>query len=626
MTSAALFPVIQPQSPATHKISFDVDKNIQKKITPFTVKDGKPVLYRDAESWSTEKMQDKKAQKNLKLHEKSTLSSRMKTQNFTKHVISAFERKTQIKEEKDVCFPISNWAVAFAKCCQSDKQPITEYISEQKDLFLQQYAVTEKKQTVKHLEELTVQKEKEARSAEEKLEKEFIAFEEFLGRNSISAINAFRNASKEKKSKMKMATYVKSAVKEICTLRSEISDAEFLLQESLHYEAFLMELSPKDWQEQQKAKRMEARAEKEKENNRKELVTCHFSLQEGKDAQNSQPLPCWAKPTTIMQTSKQKGKPVAITEKSAGYKKKMLTTRETGPQKTVLPLIRDDSRYFKLGLEEGAETWNEFRSGSTESRASSPRWENRMDSVTYDFPIEDVDCDVVPEIYFTDPKQLLQIFHDLEEQNLALIRTIQDLGETVDEIAYTTNAIKENLADKIRILARHKEVLEAACIREEEKSTQLALKTKVFSVGEFSSEIQDRMLDLLNEKIAEVYKFSVGTEAASNLSSIQMLKRIEDRIEELCELMETIPREVIERAEKRKMNEKRKRLRELKLKQEKELQTERLKSSLQRAISEPKKKTGRRLVFRSQPPAVKAKKVVKDEVPANTEDDSEFFT
>ncbi|KAM8821339.1 coiled-coil domain-containing protein 38 [Eudromia elegans] len=451
----------------------------------------------------------------------------MKTSNFTKRVIAAFERKKQVVEEKGICFPTSSWDIAYAKCSQSDKQPITDYINEQKDLFLLQYAVTEKKQNVKHLEELTAQKEKEAKSAEEKLDKELIAFEEFLEQNSMSAVDAFRNASKEKKSKLKMATHVRSAVREICTLRSEISDAEFLLQESLHYEAFLMELSPKEWQEQQKVM----------------VVKIKISFM-----------------------------PVSLTTQNG------LTA-----------------------------------------------WENKMDSGAYNLLAEDVDCDVVPEIYFTDPKQLLQIFSDLEEQNLALIQTIQDLGETVDEIEYTTNAIKEKIADKIRILARHKELLEAACVKEEEKSIQLALKTKLFSVGEFSPEIQDRMLNMLKKKIAEVYKFSVGREETSNLSSIQMLKKIEDRIEELCDLMETIPSEIIEQAEKRKMNERRKRLREEKLRREKELQTERLKSSLQRAIAEPKKKMGRRLVFRSQPSAMKTKKVAKAEVPANAEDDLQFF-
>uniref|UniRef100_A0A8C6Z4K0 Coiled-coil domain containing 38 n=1 Tax=Nothoprocta perdicaria TaxID=30464 RepID=A0A8C6Z4K0_NOTPE len=436
------------------------------------------------EKYLSEFMLEKRPQKNLRLYEKSTLSSRLKISDFTKQVFPAFERKKHITEEKSVCFPTSSWDIAYAKC---------KYVFLVFAFVLFIYAVTEKKQTVKHLEELTAQKEKEAKSAEEKLDKELIAFEEFLEQNSMSAMDAFR--------KLVSVTVTlpfsteKCSVKEICTLRSEISDAEFLLQESLHYEAFLMELSPKEWQEQQKAKRMGARAEKLKEEEKKkELITCNFNLQEKKDAQNSKPPPCWTKPTAM---------------------------------------------YVSSSL---------FRQIHPEN----------------------------PKIYFTDPKQLLQIFSDLEEQNLALIQTIQDLGETVDEIEYTAT-------DKIRILARHKEVLEAACVKEEEKSVQLALKTKMFSVGEFSSEVQDRMLNMLNKKIAEVYKFSVGREETSNLGSIQMLKKIEDRIEELCDLMETIPSEIIEQAEKRKMNERRKR-------REKELQTERLKSSLQRAIAEPKKK------------------------------------
>lgn len=71
------------------------------------------------------------------------------------------------------------------------------------------------------------------------------------------------------------------------------------------------------------------------------------------------------------------------------------------------------------------------------------------------------------------------------------------------------------------------------------------------------------MLNALNKKVAEVYNASFGVDdAATNMTSFQMLKRIENRVSELSEMLETLPTEylnTIEVIEKLRAKERRQR-------------------------------------------------------------------
>lgn len=41
------------------------------------------------------------------------------------------------------------------------------------------------------------------------------------------------------------------------------------------------------------------------------------------------------------------------------------------------------------------------------------------------------------ELYFTEPQQLLDVFTELEEQNLSLIQNTQEMEETLEELSFT---------------------------------------------------------------------------------------------------------------------------------------------------------------------------------------------
>ena len=60
---------------------------------------------------------------------------------------------------------------------------------------------------------------------------------------------------------------------------------------------------------------------------------------------------------------------------------------------------------------------------------------------------------------------------------------------------------------------------------------------------------QEKLLDDLNHKVKEVYRRCLG-DADGDLSTIQMLTAIENRLEQLFEAIELMPPEKVEEAEK----------------------------------------------------------------------------
>uniref|UniRef100_A0A6I8NL82 Coiled-coil domain containing 38 n=1 Tax=Ornithorhynchus anatinus TaxID=9258 RepID=A0A6I8NL82_ORNAN len=175
----------------------------------------------------------------------------------------------------------------------------------------------------------------------------------------------------------------------------------------------------------------------------------------------------------------------------------------------------------------------------------------------FDLSLDDIGNDLEPKIYFQNPEELLHIFSKLEEQNLNLIQHSQDMAESFEEFQRTEKNMKEKIKQNIAVLVEEKEILKLSCIKEEEKAAELALRSSLFSFGEFNLETQDKMLQMLSKKVTEVFKSCVGEPKAYNLNTIQMLMKIEHRLEELSDLLESVPKETIELIERPKRREKR---------------------------------------------------------------------
>lgn len=101
-----------------------------------------------------------------------------------------------------------------------------------------------------------------------------------------------------------------------------------------------------------------------------------------------------------------------------------------------------------------------------------------------------------------------------------------------------------------------------------------------------------------------MYAGSIG-ENEANISALQMLTNIENRLEELFEAIAKMPPEQVAEAEKAKEKQRRLRAREEKLEAQRLHQEERVRKALERAQAAPKTQTGKKLMYRSAPPKQK---------------------
>eukprot|EP00842_Homolaphlyctis_polyrhiza_P005967 jgi/Hompol1/6371/HPOL_001187-RA len=284
--------------------------------------------------------------------------------------------------------------------------------------------------------------------------------------------------------------------------------------------------------------------------------------------------------------------------------KKPTSRQKQGHQK---PLQKDKQPQVSLqqAAAEGAQT-NDESTQAEEDTVQEEFWEN----------------DDQPVIYFKTPEQLLEIFSELEENNLALIQNCQETEETLEELKAKIAETSTRMESETASLNQQIDFLNAAITREEEKARMLEERAKMFTTGIVGAESQEKLLEDLNHKVKEVYRRCLG-DNDGNLSTLQMLTSIENRLEQLFEFIELMPPEKVEQAEKVKDKERRQRLREEKMEAQRALQEERVQRALERARAPVKKKTGKPVVFRSPPPQKKKKK--EEDNKKKEEDDLEYF-
>ncbi|KNE54763.1 hypothetical protein AMAG_00718 [Allomyces macrogynus ATCC 38327] len=219
---------------------------------------------------------------------------------------------------------------------------------------------------------------------------------------------------------------------------------------------------------------------------------------------------------------------------------------------------------------------------------------------------DEEDEEEVPPLYFSSPQQLLDLFAELEENNLALIQNSQETEETLEELKVKIQETEKRMDQETESLRQQIEFLKAAIAKEEDKAHQLEEKAKFFT-SSLSEADQEKILAELNVKVKEVYRKCLG-DADTNISTLQMLTSIENRLEQLFEAIELMPADKVERAERLKDKERRQRLREEKMDAQRLIQEERIQRALERARAPVKKKTGKPVMFRSAPPQKKKKR------------------
>ncbi|XP_035113237.2 coiled-coil domain-containing protein 38 isoform X2 [Callithrix jacchus] len=553
--------------------------NSGDKVNDGSTKEDRPykIFFRDLFLFKENEMAEKKREKLMnrsrKVYEKTTFSSRMKSRSYLKQVAFYPERSGGTFEK------FGSDAILIPRLIEGSdtKRTVHEFINDQRDRFLLEYALSTKRNTIKKFEKCIAMRERQLNKAEKKLQHDALAFEEFLRENDQESADALKLASQETIHKLQIIVQLKKASMEVQAMKSEIAITEFLLKKYMKYGIFLLQLSPRHWQIQQALK--------------------------------------------IAQASKSKANvihPKILTELSLHSSKKEGILEESGGT----AVLSEDASQVGDGQEPSrspTRTPEKMKSKLAESLSSEDSLEFLLD--------DEMDFDLEPVLYFKEPEELLQVLRELEEQNLTLFQYSQDVDENLEEVNKKEKIIQDKINSNIEFLLEQGKILKANCVREEEKAAELELRSRLFSFGEFNSDAQEILIDSLSKKISQVYKVCIGDAEDDALNPVQKLVKIESRLVELCDLMESIPKENVEAIERMKQKERRQKFRDEKMREKQRHQEERLKAALEKAVAQPRKKLGRRLVYHSKPPSGNKQQLpLVNETKTKSQEEEYFFT
>ncbi|XP_015730540.1 cilia- and flagella-associated protein 100 [Coturnix japonica] len=490
--------------------------------------------------------------KTMKIHEKMTCSFKNKAkERGVRKALQKEEEEESRKQATDeerlkALQECLSWKIAMKKDYPLEKESFHDYIRDRRETFLLEYAIAIKKEEIQKLENIARKEERKLEKAEHNLEKDIDIFDEYLKESHKSSVQALKISEKESAAKAKRIVEIHSISSQIMSLRSDITRFENSLREYKTYKDFLYQLSPKEWQEEYEKKH---------------------------------------------------GKQLKTDKESASEKDQDLTIgMSTSGIDVPVSLLSAESLNSSLSYGSKPQVKNLPKHLTTENPHSSEDQESEIC----------LDDDEEPELYFTDPQQLLSVFTEMEEQNFSYLCNFQETEREMHELQHTFINTQQKKDEEQAQLKEASLTLKSTVTKLEERAAELKLKVEDYS-SEHKADAQDKMLASLGKKVREIHSHCIG-ESGEGMEIMEMLAAIEKKLIELLDHLERIPAAKIAEIEKAKRKERRMRLKEEKERQQKQLQEEKLQRALARAQAITERKITRRLMFRSSPPARREKK------------------
>ncbi|KAM6300827.1 cilia- and flagella-associated protein 100 [Aegotheles albertisi] len=568
--------------------STEEDKENPMK-NPFTIPPDIDIFaVRDKER--KEAKAERERMKTMKIHEKMTYSTKIKVKD--KGLRKALQkeeeetRKQATNEERLETLQESlSWEIAVKNDYPLEKMTFCDYINDKREVFLFQYAKAIKQDEIHRIENITKNEEKKLEKAEYYLEKNSAMSDELLKEYHENFVQALKNAEKEITVMTKKTKEIQAITSQMENLQSDISRFKDTLQEYKTYRDFLYELSPKEWQEEHGKKHR-------KENN---LKTASKTNEE-----------CALPPTTPEQGECQGRAAHSTSGQPHVLSVHLFLSPGEGPTASSYSTSYIDVPNSVLSSE--ILECSSLHKIKPQLKDIQKPLATRKLSLLEDAESETCsDEDEEPELYFTDPQQLLSVFTEMEEENLSFIQNSQETEESLDKVQQTFITTYESMEKQLAELRQQVDTLKSSIAEEEERVEDLKLKVHFLSSGEDKADDQDKTLTSLNKKVLEVYCHCIG-ENEANLQTLEMLMVIEKQLNDFLDNLESIPPAKIEQAKKARNKAQRIKLQEEKLRQQMQQQEERPQQALERAQATIKKQSSRRPVFHSNPPARKEKK------------------
>ncbi|XP_065543696.1 cilia- and flagella-associated protein 100 [Lathamus discolor] len=533
--------------------------------------------------------EERERMKTMKIHEKTTYSTKVKAKQ--KELRQALQQEEKEEARKQATaeerLKALRKSLLQGTACKRDypveKQTFRDYVNDRREIFLLEYGITVQREEIQRLEKIARNEERKVEKAAYCLNKDAAVFEEFLKEKQKNFVQGLKIAEKEAEEKTKKIEEIQEVTSEIKKLQSGISQLRIDLQEYRMYRNFLRQLSLKEWQGEHRKRNTSTRDVKTAPSAREGDASPSIPAEQGQggtagtdgaspSSTNNMDVP------SFLPSSK------TLTVKSL---------RDIRPQ--LIKFLKTLSTRQMTSLEDA-----EIETSSDE--------------------------DEDPELYFTDPQQLLSIFMEMEDENLSLLQKCQETEESLDKVLQTFITTYESMEKEIAELKEEVATLKSSVAEEEARAADLKLKVQLFSSGECKADEQDNILASLRKKVQEVYCQCTG-ESEGNLQTVQMLMVLEKRLNDLLDILEGTPPEKLEHAKKLKEKERRIKLREEKLRQQEKQREERLKKALERSKANGEMKTSKRLMFRSAlPPKKPKRKPRQEEIDKEKEEQLYYFT
>ncbi|XP_034399428.1 cilia- and flagella-associated protein 100 [Cyclopterus lumpus] len=244
-------------------------------------------------------------------------------------------------------------------------------------------------------------------------------------------------------------------------------------------------------------------------------------------------------------------------------------------------------------------------------------------STTTKLNSDDSEYEDEPELFFTDPQQILDLMTDLTEKSLFLIQNTTTVEETAKELRKSLETTKARIKNETE-----QQTLQISDMRQRiavEKTRSDKLKQMVQLHVSLNTEDQDAMWDALGEKVGEVYRHCVDGQI-TNLNTLEKLAHIENCMALLLQGLDNLPEEKLTMMKMIMDSEQRSRQRDEKLREQIEKQRERMKRYSERSRADSRKILGRKLMPRSKPVTQRARVRKVDNTPTEDEKYSYLFT
>ncbi len=322
---------------------------------------------------------ERERNKTLRVHEKTTASSRAAHCPMTLKYDDGKQDQPPPKQQASQGVTVQTRHV---------KENINEFIAKKREMFLVQMSLDVKKAEILKLDEKARMKEAALQKSQQMLDQDVQRFDTFLQANDARAHKAMKAAEDMTKRKQEKMQRIKQLKASISAIQSEISKHKEQKEECEKYKRFLTDLTSQEWVERQK----------------------EIAAQKKIDDKHA-----WV--------SQKHADEMALADQEIAIEREKFEDMEMERSKPK------NSKMTKSKEEEfAAYRRQEFEKEMDKIRAKYRTYDDFAKMyVEPNEPEEEV-------LYFQDVSQLLDVYTQLEEQNLFLIQNLQETEQSLEEI------------------------------------------------------------------------------------------------------------------------------------------------------------------------------------------------